>query len=73
MSDWASAVDELSQVAARYPQLAHAGLQMSLQQEWQFLQRVTNGLGAKFEGIEESLSTKFLPALFGVADTSTTL
>jgi hypothetical protein len=72
-SDWVAAVHELSQVAARYPQSAYAGLQKSLQQEWQFLQRVTEGLDSEFEGIEEALTTKFLPALFGAPDTDSTL
>jgi hypothetical protein len=72
-TDWSKAVGELSQVAARFPQSAYAGLQKSLQQEWQFLQRVTDGLGEEFRGIEEALSTKFLPALFGVAETDGTL
>ncbi len=36
----------------------------SLQQEWQFLQHVTNRLGHEFEGIEQALHWDFLPALF---------
>ncbi len=35
---WADGVLELSKVVGRYPQAAYAGLQKSLQQEWQFLQ-----------------------------------
>ena len=35
---WAVAVTTLATVCKRYPQLAYAGLQKSLQQEWQFLQ-----------------------------------
>jgi hypothetical protein len=45
---WADGVLELSKVVGRHPQAAHAGLQKSLQQEWQFLQRVTNGLSDEF-------------------------
>jgi hypothetical protein len=41
-------------------------LQKSLQQEWQFLQRVTDGLGNKFLEIKQRLSMEFLPAFFGV-------
>jgi hypothetical protein len=48
MSDWAAAIHELSLVATHYPQWAYAGLQKSLQQEWQFLQRVTGELGGEF-------------------------
>eukprot|EP00978_Attheya_sp_CCMP212_P041254 scaffold234298_cov35-Attheya_sp.AAC.1 len=36
---WEVAVTTLAKVCKRYPQLAYAGLQKSLQQEWQFLQR----------------------------------
>jgi hypothetical protein len=43
-----------------------AGLQKSLQAEWQFLQQVTDGLGNEFLEIEKTLSQEFLPALFGV-------
>jgi hypothetical protein len=62
---WADAVGELSMVAERYPQAAYAGLTRSLQQEWQFLQRVTDGLSLEFTEIEQALRSKFLPALFG--------
>jgi hypothetical protein len=61
---WADGVLELSKVVGRHPQAAHAGLQKSLQQEWQFLQRVTNRLSNEFEVVEEALATKFLPSLF---------
>jgi hypothetical protein len=37
------------------------------------LQWVSDGLSTKFEGIKEALLTRFLPALFGVEDTNTTL
>ncbi len=43
---WTDGIKELALVAERYPQAAYAGLQKSLQQEWQFLQHVTNGHGA---------------------------
>jgi hypothetical protein len=72
-SDWTAAVGELSQVAERFPQSAYAGLQKSLQQEWQFLQRVTAGLGKEFRGVEDALTTKFLPALFGITETDNPL
>jgi hypothetical protein len=72
-SDWASAIHELSLVVACYPEATYAGLQKSLQQEWQFLQWATGGLGAEFKEIEVTLSTKFLPALFGFTVTDVTL
>jgi hypothetical protein len=36
-------------------QAAYAGLQKSLQQERQFLQHVTEGLGEEFQDIEQAL------------------
>ena len=62
---WPDAVGVLAYVAENHPQAAYAGLQKSLQQEWQFLQRVTEGIDVEFSGIESALRTQFLPALFG--------
>jgi hypothetical protein len=62
---WVDSIKELAMVAERYPQAAYAGLQKSLQQEWQFLQRVTEGLSKEFQDIEQALQWEFLPALFG--------
>ncbi len=59
------AIRELAKVAERFPQAAYAGLQKSLQHEWQFLQRVTKGLGNEFSDVEQALHHNFLPALFG--------
>jgi hypothetical protein len=56
---WATAVTTLAKVCKRYPQLAYAGLQKSLQQEWQFLQRVTDGISTEFESVESSLKEDF--------------
>ena len=62
---WEEGVEALSKIAKNHPQAAYAGMQRSLQQEWQFLQRVTEDLGPTFCGIEERLAKKFIPALFG--------
>jgi hypothetical protein len=45
---WVAAIHELSLVAEKYPQVAYAGLQKSLQQEWQFLQHVMQDLDEEF-------------------------
>ncbi len=63
--DWADGALELSKIVGRHPQAAYAGLQKSLQQEWQFLQRVTSGLSDEFAVVEKALAEKFLPSLFG--------
>ena len=66
---WAESVRTLAGVAHKHPQSAYAGLQKSLQQEWEFIQRVTSGIGDAFGPVEEEIATAFLPALFeGVGD-----
>jgi hypothetical protein len=62
---WSDAIGKLAYVAENHPQAAYAGLQKSLQAEWQFLQRVTEGIDVEFSNIKHELRTKFLPALFG--------
>ena len=65
ISDWVFGVQELARVAQSYPQTAYAGLQKSLQQEWQYLQRVTADIADHFSPIEKAICDDFLPALFG--------
>ena len=62
---WHDAIVELSRVSIAYPQSAYAAFQKSLQAEWQFVQRVVQDIGPVFSGIEEAITTKFLPSLFG--------
>jgi hypothetical protein len=65
-STWEHAVDELAGIAPKYPRTAYTGLQKSLQNGWQFVQRVKPGIGDHlFHGVEVALATKFLPDLFG--------
>ena len=54
----------LAGVARKHPQSAYAGLQKSLQQEWDFVQRVTLGVGDYFRPVQEVLEKTFVPALF---------
>ena len=54
----------LAGVALKHPQSAYEVLQKSLQQEWDFVQRVTPGVGAAFGLVEEALQEVFVPALF---------
>jgi hypothetical protein len=39
-------------------------LQKSLQQEWQFVQRVTKGIGPEFASIKQTLAKTCMPTLF---------
>jgi hypothetical protein len=63
IQQWVLGVAALAKVAKRHPQTAYAGLTKSLQQEWQYLQRVVPDCGAAFEPVEEAIRTVFLPAL----------
>ena len=47
-----------------HPKSDYARLQMSLQQEWAFVQGVTPGAGEAFGPVEEALREIFVPALF---------
>jgi hypothetical protein len=60
-------VTDLASVAKNFPQSAYSGLQKSLQQEWQFVQRVRKDTGMDFLEVERAISQSFLPALFGDA------
>jgi hypothetical protein len=63
IQQWVQGIETLAKVARRYPQTAYAGLTKSLQQEWQYLQRVVPACGAAFEPVEAAIRTVFLPAL----------
>ena len=63
--DWVYSIEQLSEVAANYPQAAYCGMQKSLQMEWQFVQRVIPDCGDKFAPVEKAIAESFLPALFG--------
>ena len=56
----------LSGVAHKHPQSPYAGLKKSLQQEWDFVQRVTPEVGDAFVPVEEALKEIFVPVLYQV-------
>ena len=62
---WSHGVHTLDKIANRYPQSSHAGLGMSLQLEWQYLQRNIPGVVYIMGPIEDALREAFFPALFG--------
>ena len=61
---WTESVNVLAGVAHKQPQSAYAGLQNSLQQEWDFVHRVTLGVGEASVLVEEALREIFVPELF---------
>jgi hypothetical protein len=63
-SFWASAIVELAVTARLYPQSAYTGLQRSLQQEWQYVQRVVGNMSGSFSEVEKVLRSDFIPAMF---------
>ena len=66
---WAESVRKLAGVARKHPKSTHAGLQKSLQEELEFVQRVTPEIGEAFVPVEEEIAKAFLPELFeGVGD-----
>jgi hypothetical protein len=60
---WSKAMAGLAVAAAKFPQSAYSGLQRSLQQEWQFVQRIVKDIGGKFPFVEKEMNQTFLPAL----------
>jgi hypothetical protein len=57
-------VTSLAAAAVKFPQSTYSGRQCSLQQEWQFVQRVVRNIGEKFPDVKKELNHTFLPALF---------
>ena len=54
----------MERVAFRHRNRAHAGMQKSLQQEWDFVQHVIPGVGEEFHPAKEALQCSFLMYLF---------
>ena len=68
---WSHGFRVLGEIARRHPQSANAGLGMSFQLKWQYLQRTVPGVGTLIGPIEEAQRDKFFPALFGGGDRNT--
>jgi hypothetical protein len=64
---WVAAVETLALLAGNYQQAAYAGFTFCLQNEWQYVQRVTSDTAPYFAPLEVAIRTKFLPALLGTA------
>ena len=52
------------EVAYKHPQSTYTGLKKSLQQEWEFVQRVTPNIGDSLGRVEQVLRDAFILALF---------
>jgi hypothetical protein len=62
---WAAGIWVIAEIAPQFPQTAYAGIQNSLQQEWQFVERVIDEIGEAFSEVKAALTDDFLPLLFG--------
>jgi hypothetical protein len=60
-------VETLALLASNYPQTAYAGFTFCLQNECQYVQRVTSDTAPHFAPLEVAIRTKFLLALLGIA------
>jgi hypothetical protein len=69
-SFWTAAIGELAATARLYLQSAYTGLQHSLQQEWQYVQRAVGDISESFSAVEKVLRDAFIPALFGEEQTT---
>ena len=63
---WVGHVNVLTEAASTQRQLAYAALTKSLQHEWSFMLCVVLQCGPLFQDLEMSLSSHFLPAMFGL-------
>ena len=61
---WTESVEILAGVSCKHLQSSYAGLQKLLQQEWEFVQWVTPGIGDAFRPVETALKETFVTALF---------
>ena len=61
---WDHGVRTISKIAKRYLQLVYSVLAMSLQLEWDYLQRNVPGVGYLMGPIEDALREACFPVLF---------
>jgi hypothetical protein len=63
---WVTGIEKLATVATRFPHSAYAGLVSCLSAEWQYVCRTVPDVGPSLAPVEDTLCTKFLPAVLGV-------
>ena len=66
VAKWTLGVEILAVIAVKHMQTAYAGFALSLQNKWQYLQRVVANMGAYFAPLKMAIRTNFIPALEGV-------
>ena len=65
VTKWISLIDHLTQVAKEQPQAAYSALTRSIQNKWQFIQRLVFDCESCFDLLELRIATSFLPTIFG--------
>ena len=65
MHEWSTLVESLVTVAETQPQVAYSAFVRSVQSKWIFLQRVSQHCESLFAPLEEIISQKLLPTIFG--------
>lgn len=63
-TDWTTHLESYAGVCVKYPHPAYCGIQKSLQQEWQFVQRTNTCPPSYFETMERSFAETIVPGLF---------
>ena len=67
---WATAIEDLSSIAKKYPQTSYCGLTKSLQHEWAFIQRVIPDIAKELQPLQDTIVSSYLPNLFGTTFSS---
>ncbi len=67
VTTWVAAVEMLALLAGNYLHAAYARFTFCLQNEWQYVQRMTSDMAPHFATLEVAIRTKFLLALLGIA------
>ena len=62
---WIKAVQDLAIMAQKFPQTVYAGFTFCLQNQWQYVQRVTADTATMFAPLEEAIRRELIPALLG--------
>ncbi len=65
VNNWVHHLDTLSVIALDQPQAAYSAYTLSFQSEWSFLQRVVKCPDQLFQELENTITKRFLPSLFG--------
>jgi len=62
---WVKSVNKISQIAKNDPHSAFVAVSKSLQNEWNFIQRVVGGDSNAFISLKEAICQNFLPEISG--------